>query len=184
MYAESEARALAAERGWRVAAAPLEILEARVIEMLVDKKVIVICTGGGGIPMIELEDGSPTGVEAVIDKHSASALLARQLGADWLLTDVDALYLGWGTETARAVRNTTPDELASHEFADGSMGPKILAACGFVNETGKRAGIGTLKDAGAILEGTAGSVIAINPGTQDGPAPRQTRKPLHLQPPP
>ncbi len=198
VYAESEAHALAAERGWRVAAddtgwrrvvaspAPLEILEARVIEMLVAKEVIVICTGGGGIPVIVLEDGSLTGVEAVIDKDSASALLARQLGADWLvmLTDVDALYLGWGTGTARAVRNTTPDELASHKFANGSMGPKVLAACGFVNETGKRAGIGTLKDAGAILEGTAGTVIAINPGRQDGPAPRQTRTTLHLQPPP
>ena len=122
----------------------------------------------------------------MIDKDSASALLARQLRADWLvmLTDVDALYLGWGTETARAVRNTTPNALASQDFATGSMGPKVLAACGFVNETGKRAGIGTLKDAGAILEGTAGTVIAINPGTQDGPAPQQTRTPLRPQPAP
>jgi len=120
-YAESEARALAAERGWRVAAnadgwqrvvaspAPLEILEARVIKLLVEQNVIVICTGGGGIAVIELEDGSLTGIEAVIDKDGASALLACQLRADWLvmLTDVDALYLDWGTEMARAVRHVT-----------------------------------------------------------------------------
>jgi carbamate kinase len=181
-YAESEARAMAAERGWRVAAdgkgwrrvvaspAPLEILEARAIELLVENKVIVICTGGGGIPVIELEDGSLTGIEAVIDKDSASALLARQLRADWLvmLTDVDALYLGWGTDVARPLRHATPGELAHYKFATGSMGPKVQAACDFVNETGKRAGIGTLKDAGAILEGAAGTVIAVNPRPPDG----------------
>jgi carbamate kinase len=181
LYAESEARALAAERGWRVAAdgtgwrrvvaspAPLEILEARVIELLVEKNVIVICTGGGGIPVIELEDGSLTGIEAVIDKDGASALLARQLGADWLvmLTDVDALYLDWGTERARPVRHVTPRELLAHEFSTGSMGPKVLAACEFVNETGKRAGIGTLKDASAIIDGVAGTIIAINAPSGD-----------------
>jgi carbamate kinase len=192
VYAESEARALAAERGWRIAEdvkgwrrvvaspAPLEILEARVIEMLVDRKVIVICTGGGGVPVIELEDGSLTGIEAVIDKDSASALLARQLGADWLvmLTDVDALYLDWGSERAKALRHATPGELANHQFATGSMGPKVRAACDFVNETGKRAGIGSLKDASAILEGAAGTIISFNPGRQEGPAPQPTRMPL------
>ena len=191
VYAESEARAVAAERGWRVAAdgkgwrrvvaspAPLEILEARVIELLVAKKVIVICTGGGGIPVVELEDGSFTGIEAVIDKDSASALLARQLGADWLvmLTDVDAHFQEWGTDMARPLRHATPGELASVTFANGSMGPKVRAACDFVNETGKHAGIGTLKDANAILEGTAGTVISINPETQGGQALRQARMP-------
>ncbi len=196
VYAESEARALAAERGWRVAAdgkgwrrvvaspAPLEILEARVIELLVEKNVIVICTGGGGIPVIELEDGSLTGIEAVIDKDSASALLARQLGADWLvmLTDVDALYLGWGSEMVRALRHVTPRELAAQEFATGSMGPKVRAACNFVTETGKQAGIGTLKDASAILEGMAGTIISIHHGTPEGSTFQQAKVPrrLHL----
>jgi carbamate kinase len=195
-YAENEARTLAAERGWRVAAdgkgwrrvvaspAPIEILEARVIELLVEKRVIVICTGGGGIPVIELEDGSLTGVEAVVDKDVASALLARQLSADWLvmLTDVEALYLGWGTEMARPLRYTTPLELARHRFAADTMGPKVQAACEFVTETGKRAGIGSLKDAGAILEGMAGTVIGINPAMQNCPGPQQAKglQNLHL----
>lgn len=196
IYAESEARALAAERGWRVAAnadgwqrvvaspAPLEILEARVIEMLIEKNVIVICTGGGGIPVIELEDGSLTGIEAVIDKDGASALLARQLRADWLvmLTDVDALYLDWGTETARAVRHVTTRALATREFAPGSMGPKVRAACGFVNKTGKRAGIGALRDASAIIEGAAGTIISVDPGQLDDPGWQHGRMITRLQP--
>jgi carbamate kinase len=182
VYGESEAHALAAERGWRVAQdgkgwrrvvaspEPLEILEARVIEMLVDRNVIVICAGGGGVPVIELADGSLTGVEAVIDKDSASALLARQLAADWLvmLTDVDAVYDGWGTLQAKPVRHTTPGELQGRSFAARTMGPKVRAACDFVNETGRNAGIGSLKDAAAIIEGTAGTIIAINPERPDG----------------
>ncbi|MCX7341637.1 MAG: carbamate kinase [Hyphomicrobiales bacterium] len=195
-YAENEARLLAAERGWRVAQdgkgwrrvvaspAPLEILEARVIEMLVDRQVVVICTGGG-IPVVELEDGSLSGIEAVVDKDSASSLLARQLGADWLvmLTDVDALYLDWGTGSARALRHATPGELAGHRFAAGSIAPKVLAGCDFVNETGRRAGIGTLRDASAIIEGLAGTVIAVNPEKPDGQARRQARMMFRPQPP-
>jgi carbamate kinase len=195
IYAENEARLLAAERGWRVARdgkgwrrvvaspAPLEILEARVIEMLVERNVVVICTGGG-MPVVELEDGSLIGIEAVVDKDSASGLLARQLGADWLvmLTDVDALYLDWGTESARALRHATPGELAGHPFAEGSIAPKVLAACDFVNETGKRAGIGTIKDAGAIIAGLAGTVIAINPERPNGQARQQARTLLRQQP--
>ena len=183
VYAESEARAVAAERGWRVAAngagwrrmvaspAPVEILEARIIELLIERNVIVICTGGGGIPVIELEDGSLTGIEAMIDKDAASALLARQLGADWLvmLTDVDALYPDRGSEAARPVRHMTAHELAAADFPSESMGPKVRAACDFVNETGKRAGIGALGDASAIIEGTAGIIVSVDPGKPDGP---------------
>lgn len=182
VYSEGEARTLAAERGWRVAAdgggwrrvvaspEPVEILEARVIELLVDKNVIVICAGGGGVPVIELADGSLTGVEAVVDKDSASALLARQLAADWLvmLTDVDAVYDGWGTRDALPVRRTTPARLQAQSFAAGSMGPKVRAACDFVNGTGRSAGIGSLKDAAAIIEGRAGTIIDINPERPDG----------------
>ena len=176
VYGETEAHALAAERGWRVAAdgkgwrrvvaspLPLAILEVRVIEMLTRNNVIVICTGGGGVPVIELEDGSLTGIEAVIDKDHASALLAIQLRADWLLmlTDVDAIYENWGTDRAKALHQITPHQLSDHRFADGSMGPKVMAACRFATETGKQAGIGALKDASAILAGTAGTVVSMN----------------------
>ena len=141
--------------------------------------MIVICIGGGGIRVVQLEDGSLTGIEAVIDKDSASAVLARQIGADWLvmLTDVDAFYLDWGTDMARRLNQATPGELASLEAAAGSMGPTVLAARDFVNETGKRARIGTLEDAQAILEGAAGAVIAINPEIRSGQALRQARTP-------
>ncbi len=141
--------------------------------------MIVICMGGGGIRVVQLEDGSLTGIEAVIDKDSTSALPARQIGADWLvmLTNVDALYLDWGTDMARRLNHATPGELASLEAAAGSMGPKVRAACDFVNETGKHAWIGTLKDANAVLEGTAGTVMSINPARQGGQALRQARMP-------
>ena len=91
--------------GRRLASADL-ILEARVIELLVTQGVTVICAGGGGIPVLERSDGSFIGVEAVIDKDLASALLARQLRADHLLllTDVDGVYLNWGTDAARVIR--------------------------------------------------------------------------------
>jgi carbamate kinase len=173
-YSESEARALAAERGWRVASdaggwrrvvaapRPLEILEASVIRMLIERKVVVICTGC--FPVVELADGRFSGVEAVIDRDDASALLACQLDADWLvmLTDVDALYRNWGGAGVSAFRQTTPGQLSGHRFAAGSMGPKVNAACDFVARTGKYAGIGALADAGAILAGLAGTIVAID----------------------
>lgn len=189
LYSEGEARALAAERGWRVAADgkgwrrvvaspdPVEILEARVIELLVNKNVTVICTGGG-VPVVTLDDGSVAGVDAVVDKDCCSALLARQLAADWLvmLTDVDAVYAGWGSDRARPIKHATPREFADLSFASGSMGPKVEAACSFVNWTGKKAGIGSLKDAGAILDGAAGTIITINPVPHM--APRQAWRPV------
>ena len=189
VYGEGEARALAAERGWRVAQdgkgwrrvvaspEPLEILEARVIELLLNRNVIVICPGAGGFPVIELADGSLTGVEAVIDKDSAGALLARQLAADWLLmlTDVDAVYDGWGTLQAKRIRHATPDELRVRSFSDGSIGPKVRAACDFVSDTGRHAGIGSLKDAVAILEERAGTVVSVSPETRDGRDQTQSR---------
>jgi carbamate kinase len=118
----------------------------------------------------------------VIDKDGASALLACQLRADWLvmLTDVDALYLDWGTEMARAVRHVTAR--ATREFAPGSMRPKVLAACGFVNKTGKRAGIGALRDASAIIGDAAGTIISADPGQLDDPGWQHGRMMTHLQP--
>ncbi|MGB5179635.1 MAG: carbamate kinase [Gammaproteobacteria bacterium] len=173
VYSETEAQRLAAERGWRVAAdgahfrrvvpspRPQRILELGVIEMLVSQGVIVICAGGGGIPVICRADGSLTGIEAVIDKDLASSLLARELKADVLLmlTDVDAVYAHWGEPQARGLRCITPQTLRDFSFAPGSMGPKVAAACEFVEQTGGHAGIGRLRDAQAILAGEAGTLV-------------------------
>ena len=101
------------------------------------------------------------GVEAVIDKDLASALLARDLHADALLiiTDVDAVFSGWGTPDQRAIRRATPEALGTSEFAEGSMGPKVRAACSFVEETGGLAAIGSILDTPALLRGEAGTVV-------------------------
>lgn len=174
VYSEIEAQRLAKERGWSMARdgahfrrvvpspVPQRIFELSVIELLVSQGVIVICAGGGGIPTVRRENGSLIGVEAVIDKDLASALLARELKADalLLLTDTDAVYQGWGTPGARAIRCITPQALRELDFAPGSMGPKVRAACEFVEQTGGMAGIGQLSDALAILDGKAGTVIA------------------------
>ncbi len=152
------------EKGWRRVVAsprPLKVLEAKVIELLVGQGVTVICAGGGGIPVVERDDGSLAGVEAVIDKDLASALIARQLNADhlMLLTDVDGVYLDWGTPAARLVARAGPRALTPEDFAAGSMRPKVEAAIGFVTETGRLASIGRLMDAPRILDGSAGTTI-------------------------
>ncbi len=150
--------------GWRrvvPSPAPLRILEARVISLLVEQGVTVICAGGGGIPVIQGVDGNEIGVEAVIDKDHASALLARLIGAEGLimLTDVAAVAFDFGTPNARAIRHATPAMLADYAFPAGSMGPKVEAACTFVNETGGFAAIGALEEVAAILDRAAGTTI-------------------------
>ncbi|MFN8620749.1 MAG: carbamate kinase [Chloroflexota bacterium] len=180
VYERAEAERAAVERGWaiapdghgwrRVVASPhpRRIFEIEVIRLLVEARVVVICAGGGGIPTMYLpgepepgRDRQLAGVEAVIDKDRAGALLASSLGADafLMLTDADAVLLGFGTPDARAVARATPDALARHAFAPGSMGPKVEAACAFVRETGGVAGIGALADAAAILRGEAGTLV-------------------------
>ena len=173
VYSRAKAEHLAAENHWsiardgdgwrRVVASPLpkRIFEVGVIELLVTKGVVVICAGGGGIPVIVRFDGGLVGIEAVIDKDRASALLARQLGAEalLLLTDVAAVYTDWDTPRARPIRCASPDALASFDFAVGSMGPKVEAACDFATATGGFAGIGRLEDAAAILKRCAGSIV-------------------------
>ena len=111
--------------------------------------------------MVRDAGGALHGTEAVIDKDHCSALLAQELGADLLLlaTDVDAVFLHWGLPAAQAIRATTPDALATHEFPAGSMGPKAAAACDFVRRTGKIAVIGALRDLPALVRGDAGTVI-------------------------
>ncbi|MER9312711.1 carbamate kinase [Mesorhizobium australicum] len=171
VYDQATARGLAEERGWQIAPdgdkwrrvvpspKPLEILEASVISFLVEHGVIVICTGGGGVPVIARDDGSLCGVEAVIDKDLASSLLGRQLRADMLLmlTDVDAVYIDYGTATARALRRVTPREISERNFPAGSMGPKVRAAIEFAKAMGKPAVIGKLDDAIKIVKGECGT---------------------------
>jgi carbamate kinase len=173
VYSESEAQRVGAARGWTIAPdgkafrrvvpspRPLCILELSVIRFLVEKRVIVICTGGGGIPVVRRDDGHLVGVEAVIDKDSASSLLARELGADAfiMLTDVEAIYKDWGETGTGAMRRISTQAIRQYSFAPGSMAPKVAAACEFVEQSGGLAGVGRLKDVQAILTGKAGTVI-------------------------
>jgi carbamate kinase len=102
------------------------------------------------------------GIEAVIDKDLASALLATDLKADVLaiVTDVDGVYANWGTPEQRLISRATPEELAGGEFAEGSMGPKVKAACVFAEEMGGRAVIGSITDTQALIQGKAGTTVA------------------------
>lgn len=176
VYSREEAEQLSSERGWRIARdggnyrrvvpspRPHKILEIDIIKLLIVQDVVVICAGGGGIPVVKDEKGHWHGVEAVIDKDLAGALLARELGADlfMMLTDVDAVYQDWGTAKARAIRRLSPEAIREMAFAEGSMAPKMTAACEFVENTGRLAGIGRLQDAARILAGSAGTMITPN----------------------
>ena len=173
LFDRAQAERLVKERRWamtgsgsewrRVVASPepIRILELNTIRLLVAAGALVVCAGGGGIPVTVTAAGAVRGVEAVIDKDLAAALLAHQLGADvlLLLTDVDAVYLDWGTDKQRALQDTSPDELKRHAFAPGSMKPKVDAACRFVGAGGAFAGIGKLEDAVSILLGHCGTIV-------------------------
>jgi carbamate kinase len=139
---------------------PLEIPDLRVLKLLLNQGVVIICAGGGGIPILRREDGSMMGVEAVIDKDAASALLARQLGADalLLLTDVDAIYRDFGKDNAAPIPSLTLAEARNLDLPAGSMGPKLAAASDFA-ASGGLSGIGRLEDALAILERRAGTCV-------------------------
>lgn len=174
VYEEAEAKRLAAEKDWaikpdgdkwrRVVPSPLpkRIFEIRPIKWLLEQNTIVICAGGGGIPTVYDDDRKLHGVEAVIDKDLASELLARELDADLFVmaTDADAVYLDWGKPEARGIKSAAPADMRQHEFAAGSMGPKVEAACQFAERTGNAAAIGALADLPCILEGTAGTTIS------------------------
>jgi len=174
-YEKAEADALALKKGWvvkpdgqlwrRVVASPepKQIFELDPIKWLIEKGTVVICAGGGGIPTVYLPDGTRTlvGIEAVIDKDLAAELLARKLGADIFImaTDAEGVCTDWGTPEQAVLGQTTPGELAKHEFAEGSMGPKVEAAVRFVRSTGKRAAIGRLEDIAEIAAGNAGTNV-------------------------
>jgi carbamate kinase len=178
IYTEEQAKRLETERGWSIAPdgdhfrrvvaspEPLQIVELSAIRMLADAGAIVVCSGGGGIPVTMNGDGTLRGVEAVIDKDLAGELLARSVDADFLLmlTDVSAVMRDWGTAAERRIERATPAELRSMEFAKGSMGPKVEAACRFVEATGNRAAIGALEDASRIVAGQAGTLVVPDGG--------------------
>jgi carbamate kinase len=150
--------------GWRRSVAspkPRRILELPAIASLLESGILTLCAGGGGIPVVARADGTLAGVEAVIDKDRAAALLAGALHAEalLLLTDVDAVYRDWGTPRAAPIARTTPAELEALCFAPGSMAPKVEAACAFVRGGGRLAGIGRLEDAAALLADRAGTRV-------------------------
>ena len=176
VYTEEHAKEVAADKGWVVkpdgehwrrvvpSPEPKRIFEIRPIRWLLRRGVVVICAGGGGVPVeFEHVDGRDclTGVEAVIDKDLASELLARDVRADLFVmaTDVDAVYTDWGTPQQRRIETITAEELRRLDFAAGSMGPKVEAAIRFVERTGKRAAIGALQDIEGIVAGTAGTNV-------------------------
>ncbi|MGA0610783.1 carbamate kinase [Caldimonas sp. KR1-144] len=174
VYDAPRGAALARERGWHMVAdgaglrravpspRPQCILELASVLALLEHDTVVVCAGGGGIPVVATGRGEEKeGVEAVIDKDLAAGLLARQLDADLLLiaTDVAAVYLGWGTPNACAIRRASPDALRRLAFAAGSIGPKVEAACEFALATGKPAVIGSLDDIERLVSGEAGTWI-------------------------
>ena len=180
VYDADEADRIAAEKGWvfkpdgssfrRVVPSPLpqRIFGVEPVVWLLERGAVVICAGGGGIPVMYTDEPAAAGrrlvgIEAVIDKDLASALLAKDLGAAALLivTDVDAVYTGWGTPEQRAIRRATPEALAATEFAEGSMGPKVRAACAFVEESGGLAATGSIADTPALLRGEAGTTVTL-----------------------
>jgi carbamate kinase len=175
VYDEAEARALADAKGWTVkpdgarwrrvvpSPRPKRIFEIRPVRWLLEHGTVVICAGGGGIPTMYDPGGERRllGVEAVIDKDLASALLARELGADVyvMATDVDGVYTAWGTPKQRRIERATPGELRAMTFPAGSMGPKVEAAIEFVEQTGQRVAIGSLEDIDGLVAGTAGTNV-------------------------
>ena len=171
LYDEEHARALSAG-GWEMrpdgpawrrvvpSPLPLRVVEAPIIEALSRQGTTVICAGGGGAPVVS-EGGALRGIEAVIDKDHVASLLALELGADELvlLTDVAGVISNYGTPEARALGEVTVDDLGAEQFAAGSMGPKVVAACRFVRETGRPATIGSLDDLASVIEGRSGTRI-------------------------
>ncbi|EIC7993568.1 carbamate kinase [Salmonella enterica] len=172
IYDEAQARALQAEKGWVFKAGgnafrrvvpspqPKRIVENDAIRALISRDHLVICNGGGGVPVVEKADGYH-GIEAVIDKDLSAALLASQIHADALLilTDADAVYLDWGKPTQRPLAQVTPELLREMQFDAGSMGPKVTACAEFVSHCRGIAGIGSLADGQAILAGEKGTLI-------------------------
>jgi len=173
VYTEAEAAELEAARGWVMKAdgpyfrrvvgspRPQRVIETRLIRTLLEDGAVVVCAGGGGVPVIRNEQGKLQGIEAVVDKDLTAAVLAEALEADALLilTDVPAVMAGYGTADQHEIARSTPGAMRAQGFAAGSMGPKVDAVCRFVELTGDMAAIGRLEDAVDIIAGTAGTII-------------------------
>jgi carbamate kinase len=176
-YSEEEANQLAKEKGWVVgedagrgyrrlvpSPQPVSILGSDVIKSLTDAGTITIAAGGGGIPVIQKEDGKYEGVEAVIDKDRSGLRLAKEVNADvfMILTDVENVYVNYGKPEQKALEQITVAEAKQYmdegQFAAGSMGPKMEGALSFA-EHGGRAIICSLEKAAEALEGKSGTSI-------------------------
>ena len=171
IWSQAEAEEIARPRGWTIAQdgkhwrrvvpspLPLDIPDIKAIRILLENGAVVICGGGGGIPVVRRPDGTHHGVEAVIDKDRASAMLATRLGADALLflTDVKAVFDGFGTDHARPLETLTAQQAKALKLPEGSMRPKVEAAFDFLHAGGQRAVIGCLEDAAKLVRGTSGT---------------------------
>jgi carbamate kinase len=191
VYSSEEAQSVAARHGWTVASdgptwrrvvpspQPKRILEENPIRQLLEADALVVCGGGGGVPVVEDDSGRLTGVEAVVDKDLTAAQIALALGADrlLLLTDVPGVMRDFGTPHATPLRRLALAELPAMNLPPGSMGPKVEACGRFTSASGRPSAIGALADAVAVLSGTAGTTITTgvscttdSPGMQPVPA--------------
>lgn len=182
VYDEERAAELAERHGWQVrqdgthwrrvvpSPQPREIIETKLIGHLLEESIVVVCAGGGGVPVVRRPEGDLQGVEAVIDKDLAAALLAHRLGADRLLvlTDVPAVMTGFGTDHAEPIGHTTPERLLGLDLPAGSMRPKVEAVCRFVQAggPGAAAAIGNLHQVAELLDGQAGTYVTAAPVPQ------------------
>lgn len=178
VYTQAEAEKLAAEKGWTVmpdgqyyrravpSPKPQDVTGINAVKALLAQDHIVICGGGGGVPCVKNAQGQLTGVEAVVDKDLATAVIANQLDADLFIiaTDVNATCVNFQKEGERKIAKANPAalEALSAEFAAGSMGPKVQAVINFVKATGKDAAIGSLADIEDIVAGKAGTRVSLS----------------------
>ena len=178
VYTQAEAEKLAAEKGWTVmpdgqyyrravpSPKPQDVTGINAVKTLLAQDHIVICGGGGGVPCVKNAQGQLTGVEAVVDKDLATAVIANHLDADLFIiaTDVNATCVNFQKEGERKIAKANPAalEALSAEFAAGSMGPKVQAVINFVKATGKDAAIGSLADIEDIVAGNAGTRVSLS----------------------
>ncbi|MCO6007724.1 carbamate kinase [Actinoallomurus purpureus] len=177
VYDHRRARALADRHGvtiaedgpgWRrvvPSPEPISLVEGDTIEALLEHGHVVVCGGGGGVPVVDTGTGELRGVDGVVDNDLTAALLALRLGAERLLvlTDVPAVMRNWGTADAEPMRSIDVESLARMDFPAGSMGPKVEACLRFVRAAGYHAAIGSITDAEAVLAGRAGTTVTVRP---------------------
>lgn len=173
IYTKEEAERLSQTNGWtmapdndkfrRVVASPnpQRILGLSALKTLIENGHLVVCCGGGGVPVYFDQEGQLIGAEAVIDKDLASSLLANSVNADLFViaTDIDGVYTDWGKPSQSLIRQIDTTSLRKLTFAQGSMAPKVEAACRFVEKTGKTAIIGALDQIEKIIDGKSGTLV-------------------------